>query len=284
MSWLTPVVREIQADRQATIHKQAFWENAATPNLAVSLKSVLTPKQFREFVDEMDESHKGPQNAGRTLYLGGGADVTVIGQNLEQADFGSVVGKGETRLALDAGIHPVVAGLSEGMQGSSLNAGNYQAAKRSTGDKTFRPLWRNIAGSMQVLFPPPAGARLWYDPRDVAFLRDDAQDVANIQQSEAITIRNLLDAGYTPDSVKAAVLANDWSVLQHSGLYSVQLQKPGAGEDQPAPEPQPAARALEDVIDAEVVDADDPVAGMASHEIDYWARRALVREQEGLDA
>jgi hypothetical protein len=81
---------------------------------------------------------------------------------------------------------------------------------------------------MQVLFPPPTAAQLWYDARGVAFLRDDAQDVAAIQQSEAITIRNLLDAGYTPDSVKAAVLANDWAVLQHSGMYSVQLQPPGS--------------------------------------------------------
>jgi hypothetical protein len=243
MSWLTPVVREIQADRQATLHKQAFWENAATPNLAVSLK-VDEPEKFIKFVEAMDRDHKGAENAYKTLYTGAGADVTVIGKDMAEVDFGNVVGKGETRIALAAGIHPVVAGLSEGMQGSSLNAGNYAAAKRATGDKTFRPLWRNVAGSMQVLFPPPPGAQLWYDPRGVAFLRDDAQDVASIQQSEAITIRNLLDAGYTPDSVKAAVLANDWSVLKHSGLYSVQLQKPGSADSTtPAPAGAPTGGA-----------------------------------------
>jgi hypothetical protein len=229
MSWMTPVVREIQADRQATTHKQAFWDHAATPNLAVSLKTV-DPDVFAKFVEMMDREHRGSRNAYKTLYTGAGADVTVVGKDMAQVDFGNVIGKGETRIALAAGIHPVVAGLSEGMQGSSLNAGNYAAAKRATVDKTFRPLWRNIAGSMQVLFPPPTGARLWYDARDIAFLRDDAQDVATIQQSEAITIRNLLDAGYTPDSVKAAVLANDWSVLEHSGLYSVQLRQPGSAD------------------------------------------------------
>lgn len=232
MSWLTPVVREIQSDRQATTHKQAYWENAASPNLAVSLKTA-EPEVFAKFVEQMDRQHKGAENAYKTLYTGAGADVTVIGRDMQQSDYSNIIGKGETRIALASGIHPVVAGLSEGMQGSALNAGNYQAAKRATGDKTFRPLWRNVCGSMQVLFPPPSGSQLWYDARGVAFLRDDAQDVAAIQQSEAITIRNLLDAGYTPDSVKAAVLANDWGVLQHSGLYSVQLQAPGSGDTTP---------------------------------------------------
>jgi hypothetical protein len=234
MSWMTPVVREVQADQQALTHKQSWWENAASPNIAVSLKESVTPEKFIDFVEMMDKAHKGPENAGKTLYLGGGADVTVIGKDMQEADYSNVIGKGETRIALASGIHPVVAGLSEGMQGSSLNAGNYNAAKRSTGDKTFRPLWRNVCGSLEVLFPPPPGARLWYDTRDVAFLREDAQDSAEIQASEAQTIRTLLDAGYTADSVTAAVLASDWSLLQHSGLYSVQLQPPGS-QDQGLP-------------------------------------------------
>lgn len=238
MSWLTPIIREVQADRQATIHKQAFLDNAATPNLAVSLKNAVTPKQFKAFVEAMDESHAGVENAGKTLYLGGGADVTVVGANMSEMDFSGIVGKGETRIANAAGIHPVVVGLSEGMQGSSLNAGNYNSAKKMTVDGTLRPLWRNLAGSLQILFPPPkppprqeySAARLWIDTRDVAFLRDDAIDAANVQQTEASTIRILLDAGFTPDSVKAALAANDWSLLQHSGFYSVQLQSPGANQ------------------------------------------------------
>lgn len=243
MSWLTPIIREVQADKQATAHKSKFLENSATPNIAVSLKQAgLTPEQFKAFVDAMDEAHKGPENAGKTLYLGGGADVTVVGKDMKEMDFSSVTGKGETRIANAAGIHPVVVGFSEGMQGSSLNAGNYNAAKRMTVDGTLRPTWRNLAGSLQVLFPPPAPprgqtfspARLWYDARDVAFLRDDAKDAADIQQTEAITMRQLLDAGCTFDSIKAAMTASDWSLLQHSGLYSVQLQPPGAAAPAPA--------------------------------------------------
>jgi len=245
MSWLTPLVREVQADRQATAHKQEFLKNAATPNLAVSLRDAATPKQFREFVDAMDEAHAGSKNAGKTLYLGGGADVTVVGKDMKEIDFGSIVGKGETRIANAAGVHPVVVGFSEGMQGSSLNAGNYGAAKRMTVDGTLRPTWRNLAGSLEVLFPPPSPprgqqfspARLTMDVRDVAFLRDDAMDAAKISQTEASTMRTLLDAGFTPESIKAAITAGgDWTLLVHSGLFSVQLQPPNT----PAPSPAPA--------------------------------------------
>ena len=249
MSWLTPVLREIETDGQATRHKGKFFENGATPNIAVSLK-LEDPDKFQKFVDLMDAQHKGLENAYKTLYTAAGADVAVIGADMQQIDFKTTQGAGETRIANAGGIHPVVAGLSEGMQGSSLNAGNYGAAKRSTVDRTFRPLWRNGCGSLRPLFEPPRSARLWYDPRDIAFLRDDAKDVAEIAFSEAQTIRQLVDAGYTPDSAVAAVAANDWSLLTHSGLYSVQLQPAGAS----AAATDPAADPADDAADQ----GDDP--------------------------
>jgi hypothetical protein len=68
--------------------------------------------------------------------------------------------------------------------------------------------------------------RLWYDARDVPFLREDEKDAAEIRQADAVTMRQLLDAGFTPESVTAAVIAEDFGILQHSNLYSVQLQPP----------------------------------------------------------
>jgi hypothetical protein len=244
MSWLTPVIREIQADGAATAHKLAFLENAATPNLAVSLPKEVTPQQFDEFVELMSSKHDGPQFAGKTLYTGGGADVTVIGADMRQLDFKVTQGAGETRLAAAAGVPPTVAGLSEGMQGSSLNAGNFGQARRQFADMTLSNLWRNAAGSLEVLCPPPPGSRLWYDTRDIPFLREDMKDAAEIQQSQANTIRQLIDAGYTADTVVKAVNNSDWSLLTHSGLFSVQLQAPGT--ESPAEE---ADDPLEDLPD-----------------------------------
>lgn len=227
MSWLTPVIREIQADTQATKHKLKFFENAASPNIAVKLPESVTADQFTAFVDKMDAQHTGVDNAYKTLYTGGGADVTVVGADMRQMDFKATQGAGETRLAAAAGVHPAIVALAEGLQGASLNAGNFGAARRLVADRTLRPLWRNAAGSLEVLVPPPSGTRLWYDARDVAFLREDARDAADIAQVQALTIASLVREGFTPDSAKAAVMAGDMSQLVHSGLLSVQLQPPG---------------------------------------------------------
>jgi hypothetical protein len=107
-------------------------------------------------------------------------------------------GAGESRIAAAAGVHPTIVGLSEGLQGSSLNSGNFGAARRLVADRTMSWLWRNAAGSLEILVPPPAGASLWYDASGIPFLREDRKDAAEIQQIKAATIRQLVDAGYEP--------------------------------------------------------------------------------------
>lgn len=240
MSWLTPVVREIQADTMATRHKLKFFENAATPNLAVSLPKEIEADEFKAFVDVMDAKHGGVENAYKTLYTGGGADVTVVGADMRQLDFKTTQGAGESRIAAAGGVHPAIVPLSEGLQGSSLNAGNFGAARRSVADGTLRPLWRNAAGSLAVLVPAPSGSRLWYDDRDVAFLREDAKDAAEIAQIEAASIGGLRRDGFTATSAVAAVLARNMDLLEpEPGWVSVQLQPGGPGAVAPAPNGTP---------------------------------------------
>jgi hypothetical protein len=237
MSWITPIVREIQGDVQATRHKVKFFENGATPNVVISLPQAMTPTQFNEYVDMTNDAHKGVENAYKTWFLAGGADATVIGSDMRQLDFKSTTGAGETRIANAAGVHPAVVGLSEGMQGSSLNAGNFNSAKRQTAQTTFRPLWRNASGSLETLVPPPEdGSRLWYDDRDIEFLREDEKDAAEIRASDAQTMRTLLDAGYQPDAAVEYVASGEVTRLrgQHSGLFSVQLQPPGSSDPEAA--------------------------------------------------
>jgi phage portal protein BeeE len=230
MSWLTPVLRETGNDNLMAAHKRKYFENAATPNLVVRLAREVTPEAFAKFKAKMDSSHRGVENAYKTLYLGGGADVTVVGSDFKQMDFSAVQGAGETRIASAAGVPPIIVGLSEGLKAATYS--NYGQARRRFADGTIHPLWQNVAGSFAPLVTPPGGGgsgavRLWYDARNVPFLREDAKDAAEIQGVQARTIRTLVDAGYTPASVMAAVTANDWSLLVHTGLFSVQLQKPG---------------------------------------------------------
>lgn len=232
MSWLTPVLREIAGDAGYSDHKVKFLENAATPNLAVSVAKEVTPEQFDEFVSRMDEQHKGVENTGKTLYLGGGSDVTVVGADMAALDFKSVQGAGETRIAAASGVGAVIAQLSEGMQGSSLNSGNYMASRRRFADVPMRHLWQEACGAIAAvdnppIVTPPRGARLWYYADDIPFLQEDAKDAADIVMTNMSAIRSGVEAGFEPDSVVKAVDEKDPTRLDHTGVFSVQLQPPG---------------------------------------------------------
>lgn len=230
MSWLTPVIREVQADTAATRHKAKFFENGAIPSVVVTYDADLSPTAFQAFVEHFRSQHTGVDNAYKTMHLGGGADVTTIGANLQQLDFKATQGAGETRVAAAAGVHPVIVGLSEGLAGSSLNAGNFAAARRRFADGTIRPLWRSAAAALESLVPVPAMARLWYDDRDIPFLQEDQRDRADIEFVRAQTLRQLVEAGFDAESAVAAVNSEDMSLLVHTGRLSVQLQTVG-GED-----------------------------------------------------
>lgn len=230
MSWLTAMLNEVMSDSAATEHKLNFFRNGATANMVVSLPETLklNPQTYREWVEAFDQEHKGVANAYRTLYLAGGADAKVVGADMKQLDFKLTQGGGETRIASASGMHPVILALSEGMQGATLNEGNFNSAKRLTGDKALRPAWRNICGSLESIVPPPPSSQLWYDDKDIPFLAEDVKDAAEVQQKRSETINRLITAGYKPDAVIDAVEAEDLSRLkgQHTGLFSVQLQPP----------------------------------------------------------
>jgi hypothetical protein len=235
MSWLTPIIREVQADALMTRHRIKFFENGATPNMVVKHPPAASPETIRKVRDVLNEAHAGVDNAYKMLHIGGGADVTVVGADLKSVEFTVGQGHGETRIAAAAGVPPVIVGLSEGLEAATYS--NYSQARRRLADGTMHPLWGNAAGSFATLVPAPdQGSRLWYDSRDVPFLREDSKDASEIAHRQAQTIRTLVDAGYTPESVSSAVLSGDFGLLKHSGLYSVQLQAAGASNPQRPPQ------------------------------------------------
>lgn len=249
MSWLTPIIRELQADKLMTDHRVRFFENGATPNMVVKHAEGAAVEKVRRFVQEMEENHTGVANAYKTLHLYPGADATVVGANLKELEFKVTQGGGETRIAAAARVPPIIVGLSEGLAAATYS--NYGQARRAFADGTLHPLWGNAAGSFSPLLRQPreefrGQVRLWYDARDVPLLREDAKEAAQIGEIQARTIRTLVDGGYTPDSAMRAVISGDYSLLQHTGLFSVQLQKPGTEapaeeQTQPVPEADPAA-------------------------------------------
>src|SRR5262245_49054125 len=155
--------------------------------------------------------------------LGGGAKTQIVGANMQEVSFKETQGQGEVRIALAAGVPPPILGLTAEQAPYSA----YPFARRRMADLTMRPLWRNMAASLSTIIPVPPSAELWYDDRDIAFLKEDVKAAAEVQKLQAETLKALTEAGYVPDSAMDSVIAGDFGRLKHSGLQSVQLLPPG---------------------------------------------------------
>lgn len=226
MSWLTPILRDIQNDHAMSRHQRKYFDNGATPNLVVKHPLGAERDAIRQWAEALESKHGGFDNAYKTLHLYPGADATIVGANLKDLDFGNVRDGGEARIAMAAGVPPVIAGMSKGLDSATYS--NYGQARRRFADATIHPLWQNVAGSFDLLVPAPdSGSHLWYDATDVPFLREDEADAANIAAVRAATVNTYVSSGFTPESAVKAVDSGDINLLVHSGLVSVQLLPPG---------------------------------------------------------
>lgn len=224
MSWLTPVVREINADLAMSVHEQKFFENAATPNMLIRYMGKVDPTWMIKLRDQIQSNHGGVENANKTLVLDEGADVTVIGSQFNEMGFPSLREAGEIRIAAAGGTPPIVAGLQGGLDASTM--ANYAAAYRNFADSTMHPLWRGACAVLGKFTATRAGTELWFDTRDIPALRDSEELRQKGYAQLSIAVMNLVNAGYDPETVTAALVSGDMALLKHTGLISVQLLKP----------------------------------------------------------
>lgn len=229
-AWVTSVMAEVLGDAQLTEHQRAFYSNAATPNMIIKLPSTNDQAAVDRFMARHKEANAGPSRAGKTMLITDGADVQVVGAQLAQLELKDTQGGHESRIATRSRVPAVVLGIREGLGGSALNSGNYGASRRLWSDGWFSATADGLSDTLSPLVDVPPDSELTYDPSRVMFLQEDRKDEADIGQAQANTIKALVDAGYDPPSVVDAVRSGDLSKLNHSGLYSVQLQAPGSNQ------------------------------------------------------
>lgn len=229
MSWLTPVLREIEADKLAVVHKKRFLDDAAVPNIAIKFDKDTAEDDFQQFVSQFKAEHQGAFNAYKTLFLSGGADITPLSFDFRQLEFNQSIGKGESRIASAAGVPSSWVGFSEGLTGSGLNSqGVFAAARRRFADGTIKPLLRMAAEALAVVVLVPGGNELWFDERDIAFFREDEVDRAKALQTDMQAIDAGIRAGFDADAVVRTTMDRNLAQLlgKHTGLVSVQMMSP----------------------------------------------------------
>jgi phage portal protein BeeE len=225
MSWLTPVLREVDADAQMVDYKRAYLTNAATPNMIIKYTAKVGDEKLGRLREQITARHGGVGNAFRTLILDEGADVTPVGSSFEAMTFTAVQAAGENRIAVAAGVPAIVVGLKEGLDAAGWSV--YTNAMRRFIDVTMRPNWRTACAALAKLVNVPPDAKLWFDTSNISALQEGEKERADTMQVIATAASTFITAGYTPDSILAALAASDVTLLQHSGLVSVQLQAPG---------------------------------------------------------
>jgi phage portal protein BeeE len=149
----------------------------------------------------------------------------VIGNTFESMTFTALQAAGENRIVAAGGVPAIVVGIQSGLDAATY--ANYAIAMRRFADVTMRPNWRSACAALTKLVNVPTGARLWYDTTDIGALREGEKDRADTMQVLAGAASTLLMAGYEATSITAALTAGDMTLLQHTGLLSVQLQPPG---------------------------------------------------------
>lgn len=229
-SWITSLINDVALDGQISHHQRSYFGRAATPNLVVMMDPGKTPDEVKAYAEIMNRSHAGLANSWRNMYLGGGTDVKVVGNNLKDLSLRDLEGGLETNVAMRSRVPGVILGVREGYSGSSLNTGNYAAARRMWADGWFSPTVDNLCESLELIVPPPAGSHLSHDPAQVLFLQEDQKDAADIMSTKAQAVATLVREGWEADDAVAAVETNSLMKLlgAHNGLPSVQ-QQPAEG-------------------------------------------------------
>lgn len=215
MSWLTPVLREVGADQALTQYKTEHVRRGATPGLVIKYASKLQRATIDALREQTDAKYGGPDNAGRTLVLDQGADVTVAGSTLEQLQYTAVTAAGVERICAAAQVPLEILGLGGGRAGG----GDYQSAMRRFADLWARPHWRMACSALQHLieFVSPDGSsaplrpptRLWFDVADIAALREGELERSQATLVRAQAVGAFVIAGYTRESAVAAADSGD---------------------------------------------------------------------------
>jgi phage portal protein BeeE len=222
MTPLTPTAREVAGDDGMTTYKIRYLQKNATPNIIIRYAQKLQAGTVDSIRERTQARYGGPDNAGGTLVLDQGADLTLVGNSLSQMDFSGVSAVGTERILAACEVPGVLVGL-EPLRGAGRG---YQESMQKFANIWARPAWRSVCGALSQIVDVPAGNRLWFDTSDIAALQDGEMERGQAALVRAQALLALVQAGYTHESAIAAVDAMDLSQLKAGGVGTPASSQP----------------------------------------------------------
>jgi hypothetical protein len=241
MSPLTPIARDLAGDDGMTRYKLRYLQNDASPNVIIKYAQKLQESTIDKIRERTAARYAGPDNAGKTLVLDQGADLTLVGNSLSQMDFSGVSSVGVERILAACAVPGVLVGL-EPLRGAGRGFGE---SMTKFANLWARPEWRSACGALEKITDVPAGNRLWFDVADIQALQEGetARAQAALVRAQALLAHH--QAGYDLMSAVAAVESGDLTQLKAAPVpppppnlpvqHLLPQQSPGA-----AAEPLPA--------------------------------------------
>ena len=139
------MLRDVAGDQALTQYKTAHVSRGAQLGLVIKYSQRLSQPVVDRLKKRFEAMYSGPENAGRTLVLDEGADVTVVGARWNSCSTRRCRRPGERRICAAAGPGMLVI--------LGFEAGDYQTAIRKLADLWARPSWRMACASLEHLLP-----------------------------------------------------------------------------------------------------------------------------------
>jgi hypothetical protein len=228
-SWVASLTAEAALESQIVGHQSKFFARGTVPSL-VFLTDGMDDEQLSDASRRADESFGGSNNAFKNMFLSNVTDVRNVSANFSEIGFDGLHGSIEVAVSMRSRIPAAILGTRDSLAGSSLNAGNFNSARRLLADGFLNPhTWALCEALTPLARPPSSAVVLAPDLSGVMFLQEDAADTAAILQSQMSAIGSAVTSGFDPEDAVAKVVAGDLTGLKHTGLASVQLQPLGEG-------------------------------------------------------
>lgn len=167
----------ISLARSLEQHAARFFQNNATPGLILHTDQAL-PREVREQLREQwEQTHRGPQRAGKTAILSNGLKAETISQSLEASQFAELRTQAVLEIARIYKVQP-----HKIQELGRATWGNLESEQISFVQDTILPWLRRIEGAIERDLLPDDGDELFAEFMVEGLLRGDTMTRYNAYQ------------------------------------------------------------------------------------------------------